>query len=293
MPSKVQLADYLQPAHITVPLHAETLSQALHEMVQRLRQSGALSQDSEIDALLTRSRAHDVVSIGSGVVLPHFRTRAVDQLVISLGVAPHPLDATAHGIATKPRIVALILAPPAAATLYLQAVAALARFLSGPDVIDQLTEAKSAEEIARLPGLQGLKIEPQLTVRDVMTRDPATVAPDATVRTVVDLMVERRTRCVTVVSESQQVIGILTEWDVMRALLPHIPKAGEMTEEDDDQIVRDVMTRSVLCVPHDMGLPEAVNLMINKNAEQCPVVNEGRLVGMLKRSEIIRKLFAR
>jgi CBS domain-containing protein len=40
-------------------------------------------------------------------------------------------------------------------------------------------------------------------------------------------------------------------------------------------------------------LPEAVNLMINKNAEQCPVVDDGQLVGILLRSEIIRKLFAR
>src|SRR5690606_41028900 len=93
-------------------------------------------------------------------------------------------------------------------------------------------------------------------------------------------------------SDLNGVLGILTEWDVMRALLPHIPRAGEEIEGQDIS-VREVMTRSVLCVPEEMGLPEAVNLMINKNAEQCPVVRDAELVGMLARTEIIRKLFAR
>ena len=293
MPTSVQLADYLPPAHIAVPLQADTLSQALHAMVERLRAAGAIDDDEELERALDRSRARDVVAIGGGVVLPHFRTDAVKKLVVALGVSPKPLDASANGLASAPRVVALILAPPAAATLYLQTVAALARFLSAPDVVRNITEARSAEEIVSMPQLRGLRIEPQLTVRDVMTRDITTISPDASMREVVDLMMAKSARAITVVSDKQQVLGILTEWDVMRAMLPHIPKAGEMEEEDDGQTVRDVMTRTVLCVPEDMGLPEAVNLMINKNAEQCPVVDAGQLVGMLKRSEIIRKLFAR
>ena len=293
MATSVQLADYLPPAHIAVPLQADTLSEALHVLVERLRTAGVIDDDDELERALDRSRARDVVAIGGGVVLPHFRTDAVNKLVVALGVSPTPLDASANGLASAPRVVALILAPPAAATLYLQTVAALARFLSQPDVVRRITDARSADDIVTLPQLQGLRIEPQLTVRDVMTRDFTTISPDAPMRDVVDLMMARNARAVTVVSDKQQVLGILTEWDVMRAMLPHIPKAGEMEEEEDGQTVRDVMTRTVLCVPEDMGLPEAVNLMINKNAEQCPVVDAGQLVGMLKRSEIIRKLFAR
>ena len=293
MPTRVRLADYLLPAHIAVPLNARTLKEALHEMVQRLSASGVIRDEEEIEQLLTRSGARDVVPIGRGVVLPHFRTDAVDHLIVSLGIAPQPLDVSQTGLESAPRVVALILAPPAAATLYLQTVAALARFLSSGDVVQAMTRARSPEEIMRLPELQSLKIEPQLTVRDVMSREVTTITPDAPVRAVVDLMVRHKARAVTVVGANQQVLGILTEWDVMRAMLPHIPRAGEMIDEEDERTVREVMTRTVLCVDEDMGLTEAVNLMINKNAEQCPVVDDGQLVGVLLRSEIIRKLFAR
>ena len=292
MPTRVRLADYLQPANIAIPLNATTLKQAMHEMVMQLSQSHAIHDTAEVEELLARSRPRDVVSIGRGVVLPHFRTEAVDHIVVSLGVAKNSLDPAGTGLETSPRVVVLILAPPSAATLYLQTVAALARLLNDDDVVRSITNARSASEIAALPQLQTLYIEPQLRVRDVMSREATTVDPGAPIRRVVDLMVERKVRAVVVVTESRQVIGILTEWDVMRALLPHIPRAGEDTEEDD-VIVRDVMTRSVLCVDEEMGLPEAINLMINKNAEQCPVVDDGQLVGILLRSEIIRKLFAR
>jgi CBS domain-containing protein/mannitol/fructose-specific phosphotransferase system IIA component (Ntr-type) len=293
MPSNVRLADYLQPAHIAVPLAATSLKQALHEIMQRLRDAGALGTDPDIDEQLARTRPRDIVAIGRGVVLPHFRTESVARLVVGLGVARAPLDVTGSGLEEAPRIVVLVLAPPAAATLYLQTVAAIARLLSDGDVVRAITDARSADDIARLPQLSGLKIEPQLAVRDVMQRDVTTIAPDAPLRAGVDLMVERKIRALVVTGEKREVLGILTEWDVMRALLPHVPRAGEAVEGEDDLTVREVMTRSVLCVPEELGLPEAVNLMINKNTEQCPVVADAELVGILLRSEIIRKLFSR
>lgn len=293
MPQNVRLADYLKPAHIAVPLAATSLTQALHEMMQRLRSAGALRVDRDIDQQLARTRPRDIVAIGRGVVLPHFRTEAVDRLVVSLGVASAPLDVGESGLEDQPRIVVLVLAPPAAATLYLQTVAAIARLLSDGDVVRSITDAKSSDDIARLPQLTGLKIEPQLAVRDVMLHDVTTIAPDAPLRVAVDLMVSRKIRAIVVIGDKREVRGILTEWDVMRALLPHVPRAGEGSEEEAGVTVREVMTRSVLCVPEEMGLPEAVNLMINKNTEQCPVVNDAELVGILLRSEIIRKLFGR
>ncbi|HEY0672759.1 MAG TPA: CBS domain-containing protein [Longimicrobiales bacterium] len=293
MPTNVRLADYLQPAHIAVPLKARTLKQALHELLERLRASSVVRPDPDFEHQLKRSSARDIVSVGRGVVLPHFRTDAVDKLVVAMGVAPAPLDTADSGVTAEARIVVLILAPPAAATLYLQTVAALARLFSQDDVVRAIAHARTPSDITQLPALQTLRIEPQLMVRHVMTRDVTTIAPNATVRTVVDLMMARKARAVVVTGDKNEVLGILTEWDVMRALLPHIPRAGEAIEEEDDLTVREVMTRSVLCVPEEMGLPEAVNLMINKNAEQCPVVRDAELVGMLVRSEIIRKLFAR
>jgi CBS domain-containing protein len=292
----VLLSQHLPVNHITVPLRARTFKDALAEMVAKLVSEGAVRDVTALQQALASARGRDVVSIGRDVALPHIRTDAVDHLLVSLGIAPEPLDQGESGLDVPPRVIALVLAPPEAATLYLQTVAALARFFASGDVVHRLHEAKSAADVVGMPEFSALKIRPELTVRDLMTHDLTTVSPDTKARDAVDIMVQKRLRALPVVGEKGEVLGVVTEWEVMRALLPHIPRAGESTaldEESEELSVREVMTRSVLCVSEEMGLEEAVNLMLNKKVEQLPVVRESSFSGMLTRSDIIRKLFAR
>jgi CBS domain-containing protein len=107
-------------------------------------------------------------------------------------------------------------------------------------------------------------------------------------------MMQHGWRALPVLGDRKQVIGIITEWDVMRALLPEIPSAEVNAGQpavDRPVLVKDAMTRSVMCVAEEMSLEEAAHIMINKNVEQFPVVSEGAITGMLFRGDIIRKLF--
>ncbi len=124
------------------------------------------------------------------------------------------------------------------------------------------------------------------------------VSPEMPVREAVDLMVRHRVRAIPVVGAKREVLGIVTEWDIMRALLPQIPRAGGEAEAAakagvQHLRIRDIMTRSVLCISEDLGVDEVASMMINKDVEQFPVVSEGKLAGFLTRGDIIRKLFGR
>lgn len=286
------LSQYLPPEHITVPLQAHTFRDALAEMVGNLVARGAVRDAAELEQVLASPSGRDIVSIGRSVALPHFRTDAVEHLVVGLGVAPAPLDAGDARLEAAPRVIALVIAPPEAATLYLQTVAALARFFQQDDVVRRLHAAATPADVIAMPEFGALRIQPRLTVRDLMMHNVTTILPATRARDAVGIMVSKKLRALPVLNDDQEVLGIITEWDVMRALLPHIPRVGSETDTEDP-MVRDVMTRSVLCVPEEMGLEEAVNLMLNKKVEQCPVVRDSTFVGMLTRSEIIRKLFAR
>lgn len=286
------LSQLLPVEHIAIPLAARGFREAVAEMAGRLVAAGAVRDPAALNEALADASERDVVTIGQHVALPHFRTDAVDRLLVSLGVAAQPLESGGSGLAVAPRVIALVIAPPEAATLYLQTVAELARFFANDDVVRQLHAARSAADVVALPGLGALQIKPQLTVRDLMMHDVMTATPAMKARAAVDIMIGRRQRALPVVDDKLEVLGIVTEWDVMRALVPHIPRVAG-AEAPEDPSVREIMTRTVLCVPEEMGLAEAVNLMINKKVEQCPVVRESVFVGMLSRSDIIRKLFAR
>ena len=68
---------------------------------------------------------------------------------------------------------------------------------------------------------------------------------------------------------------------------------GEGGEAPGNRPVREIMTRSVLCVSEDLGVNEVASMMINKDVEQVPVVQAGAITGMVARVDIIRKLFGR
>ena len=291
----MQLIELLPREHIVAPLKATTLRDALTEMVARLAETGEVRDAGAVERGLNGPRARDILAVGPDVVLPHYRTPSVDALQVALGLAPNGLDAADMGIDVRPRIVALILAPTEAATLYLQTVAALARVFRDPRAVDRIATAATPEEALAAADLGNLRLQPRLAVRDIMIHGVSSVSPTTTVRDAVDLMLRRRLRAVPVVGEKQEVLGIISEWDIMRGLLPQIPRAGQESGAVGAEALRvkDIMTRSVLCVSEDLGLEEAANMMINKDVEQFPVTSEGKLTGFLTRSDIIRKLFGR
>ncbi len=290
----MQLRELLLPEHIFLPLEATTLRQGIGIMVAALVREGTLRDRALVDRLLGEAR-RAIVPVGERAVLPHQRTDAVDELVLALGVAPHPLDAREAGLSASPQLVALVLAPPDAATLYLQTVSTVARLVRRDELVDAVLRARSPEGLLRVGDLAEARIQPALTVRDMMGQRPP-VPPGAPVRDVVDIMIEQRIKALPVVGDKGEVLGIVTEWDIMRALLPQVPRGDDETLPRAVRIpagltVRDVMTRSVLCIAEEMGLDEVANLMLNKDVEQFPVVGEGKLVGFLSRGDIIRKLF--
>lgn len=301
----MQLGELLPREHILAPLEATTVRTAMAALADRLARAGALRDPAAIEELLADERRRDSVRPGDLALIQHARSDAVERLVVALGVAPRPLrmpqadmepeDGPEAGPQQGPRIVALVLAPPGAATLYLQTVSALSAVLRSERVARRIADASSPDEVLAPRELTAARVQPGLAARDIMSRRITHVPPDATVYEAVDRMLRQRVRAIPVLGEKREVLGVVTQRDIMRALLPQIPRAGENRATENapprDLRVRDIMSRSVLCITEDTGVEEVTNLMISKDVDQLPVVHEGRISGIITRSDIIRKLF--
>lgn len=108
------------------------------------------------------------------------------------------------------------------------------------------------------------------SLRDVMVADPITAEADATVAAAAAAMVGARVGSLLVQDESG--LGILTERDVMRAA-----GAGDLLSTR----VRDWMTLDPTTAPPDQAVDEAVVTMLDGGFRHLPVVEGGRLVGIV------------
>ncbi|MFZ1102808.1 MAG: CBS domain-containing protein [Hyphomicrobiaceae bacterium] len=137
-----------------------------------------------------------------------------------------------------------------------------------------------------------------------MTKDMVKVGPDATVGDIAALLVQHRIGAVPVVSNTQQLIGIVSQTDPVHRSETGTEKKRKWWLElfvDPDAMAReyakshghkaqDVMTRLVVSVSENASLAEVADVLDTHRIRQVPVVSEGRLVGMISRADLVRAL---
>ncbi len=141
-----------------------------------------------------------------------------------------------------------------------------------------------------------------MTVGDFMTRRVVTVTPDAPVLVAAKLMLEHKISGLPVVDAEQHVVGIVSEHDLLRQPdggkhKPHWLQlmaeqkglAGE-TASFRDRKVNYVMTPNPVTITASSSLEEACRLIADHGIKRLPVVEDGKLVGIIARTDLVRAL---
>ena len=123
-----------------------------------------------------------------------------------------------------------------------------------------------------------------LRVRDFMSTDLATASPDTEIMNAVRQLVERDISGLMVVDDDSRLIGILTERDCIDVAL----RAGYHDEAGGK--VGDFMTTDVSTIDPDASLMDLAQTFANSSFRRCPVVRDGRLVGLICRRDVLRAL---
>ncbi|MDK1019186.1 MAG: CBS domain-containing protein [Actinomycetota bacterium] len=118
-------------------------------------------------------------------------------------------------------------------------------------------------------------------VRDLMTTDVVAVAPSTSVRDAARMMFRYRVSGLPVVDAEDHVLGIITEGDFL-ALEIKRAETGQVPE-----LVQDAMSRSVLSVSADLEILEAARFMHTNDVKRIVVVEDGKMVGILSRFDIV------
>ncbi len=291
-----RLADLLVASRVVMPLTAGTVADAAEALCVALDQSGALSNADLLRERIEEARSEDIVGLADRAFVLHYRTDAVRDLVVSIGVAPKDVVRVLDDDELqRARLVVLVCAPPRQMARHLQVVSALVRVLSTPSSVAAALAVETPAQLVALPQFTGKELPAQLTVRELMSERPRTVGPEVPLRSAVLEMLRAGLGGLPVVDESNRVIGMLSERELLRDLLSHyLPRAGDANAPQPPaaarRTVRDIMTRQVLCVAPEQPLAEVASLMLNKDVDRVPVVKDDRLIGFLTRGDIVRKL---
>ena len=146
-----------------------------------------------------------------------------------------------------------------------------------------------------------------LLAQDIMTKDVITVHPQTPVRELATLLLNHKISGVPVVDEAGKVLGVVTESDlIFQNKKVHLPTAvaildaflflerPEKLEQEMKKIAGsmagDICSAELISVTPETPLDELATLMAEKKMHTLPVLDGGRLAGVIGKSDIIRTI---
>jgi CBS domain-containing protein len=114
-----------------------------------------------------------------------------------------------------------------------------------------------------------------MTAKEIMTRDIITVAPDLTVRKLAMTLVKNQISGAPVAGKNGKIVGIVSEADI-------VAKKGKD--------VKAIMSKKVISVAEDTPVEEIAQLMTKHKIKRLPVMNGGKVVGIVSRADIVNAI---
>jgi CBS domain-containing protein len=144
----------------------------------------------------------------------------------------------------------------------------------------------------------------QLRVRDLMTTAVISVSPGTPVREIAATLAEHRISSVPVIDKTDRLVGIVSEGDLLRraelatepartwwrSMFTDAMSTAHAYVRSHGKKARDVMTAHPVTSSPDEPLHKLAARMARKRLKRVPVVRDGRVVGLIARSDLVRKL---
>lgn len=143
-----------------------------------------------------------------------------------------------------------------------------------------------------------------MKVKDIMTKDVVSVKEDAALKEVSSILARNKVSGLPVVDDGGRVIGVITEDDLIRAILPTYQEitSEEMFLQNAENIekkaseasklrVKGIMSKDPITVDEDVPVMKAGAIMMARKVKRLPVVRDGKLVGVISRTNITQHMF--
>jgi CBS domain-containing protein len=145
------------------------------------------------------------------------------------------------------------------------------------------------------------------TVRDIMTPDPVTVAPDVSVTEVAKMMVDQKVGAFPVVKDGK-LIGLVTEGDLIMkdikleyptyihlldGFIMYPPSTTRFEHELKKAVAAtaaDVMTADPIAIQASASIEDVATLLVDRDVSRLPVLDGDELVGIVTKSDVLRSM---
>jgi len=141
-----------------------------------------------------------------------------------------------------------------------------------------------------------------MRAREVMSTPVVTARPEATVKEVAELMVEHRVSGIPVVDRFEHLVGIISDSDFITRMeygqvgeglpgvLDRLTRLAGANRKIEARTAAELMTTRVITAGPDATVRELAHLMEAHNINRVPIVEAGKLLGIVTRADLLRTM---
>jgi CBS domain-containing protein len=121
-----------------------------------------------------------------------------------------------------------------------------------------------------------------LSARDIMTENVVTISPQASIQEAIETLLNQEFSGLPVADKDGKLVGIVTEFALLGLVYDHRMRGDAVTK---------YMTTEVLTVDVNDPVSKVADLCLVHRVRRVPVMDQGRLVGLIARRDVLRALY--
>ncbi len=304
----MKLSSYLSEKVIIPNIVGNNMNEVIVDLLDKaVKNKQSLKVEKEVirKAILKREEEASTY-LGYGVAIPHARLENFDDILVIIGFLEKPIKV--KNLANKEeelKVVILVVADVLKGKKILKIMSGISKLaLKNRAILDQIIEEKSPSQTIKILDKANIEIDHNITAEDLFTNHPKPAVLKNTLEDIAKRIIMEKVSGIPVVDESNRFLGEITERELIAFGMPKyttiLTDLNFMTigEPFENYIVNEKTTTiedlyrkdGVITVDKEASLMEVCYLFMNRGVTRMYVVENGKYLGIILRSDIIRKI---
>lgn len=304
----MKLSSYLSEDKIISNLKGETFEELITNLLKELAKTNKqvkVEQEIMKRAILKRESEASTY-IGNGVAIPHARLEYFDDIIVSIAFPEkHVTMKNVMGEEEPVDFIVLIVADVLKNKNILKIMSGISRLcLKNKDVFKEILKYKSPEKTIEILNKMKIEIDHNITAEDLFTTSILPAKENNTLEDIAKRIIMDRVSGIPVVDNHNNFLGEITERELISFGMPkHTTILNDLSfltvgEPFENYLVNEKITtikdlyrtEGIITIDKDASLMEISYIFMNKGITRIYVLENNKYVGLIFRSDIIKKI---
>jgi CBS domain-containing protein len=225
--------------------------------------------------------------------MPHARLPTIDQIVVGVATSKKGIVYAKH-VDNPIKLIILTVSPKASPAAYLQAMSSVAKICQDPATADVVAELPTAEKVWKFFDHGGIVLPSYVRACDIMKPVKVKLQEHDTLEKAITLFVRHGLRDLPVVDKDDNLVGVVTTYELLRVCLPdyvlwmedltpilNFEPFAEILRKESKTWLAEIMTNEYATVDADSPAIQVAKEITRQRVDRAYVVRGEKLVGVV------------